>query len=79
MKRLANGTSWNWSENDVACDPETWSESASSRASVAAETETFSSCEVACGATWEAEEAFGAEEMVFSGQVVSSGPGQPWL
>lgn len=40
MKRLANGTSWNWSGNDVACDPETWSENVFSRASVAAETET---------------------------------------
>lgn len=36
----ANGTSWNWSGNDVACDPETWNESAFSPGSVAVETET---------------------------------------
>lgn len=36
----ANGTSWNWSGNDVVCDPETWSESAFSPGSVAVETET---------------------------------------
>lgn len=80
MEHRANGTSWNWSGNDVACGPETWSENVSSPASVAVETETFSSCEAACGATWEAGEAFGAEEeTVFSGQGVFSGPGQPWL
>lgn len=75
----ANGTSWSLSGNDVVCDPETWSESVFSPGSAAEESETFSSCEAACGATWEAEEASGAEGTVFSWEVESSGAGQQWL
>lgn len=64
--------SWNWNGNDDVCAPGTWSVGAPGTVSLV--TETFSSCEVGCGATWGEVGAFCVEVTVYEGEGVSLEP-----